>query len=123
MKEDRHTFWKKVSAFKRLNKKRATVTSSKPTACDFVDFFSKQFSHCDPQMRITNESKVLSSFIRNQLQVTCKLITLVIEILRKLLRHLSVVNLQVLMVSPMNFINLGVLSLFWVSLKPFSIAS
>jgi hypothetical protein len=47
MKEDRHTFWKKVSAIKRMTKKRATVTTSRPTANDFVEFFSKQFSHCD----------------------------------------------------------------------------
>lgn len=44
---DKGEFWRRISAFRRKNKKRASVTNKQPTARDFIDFYSDLFSHND----------------------------------------------------------------------------
>ena len=45
--QDRGSFWRKISKFKRLKNKNGVVISEKPTLSKFANFYEKLFSHDD----------------------------------------------------------------------------
>ena len=45
--EDKPKFWKKVKSQRKLSKKRARITSQKPSTEEFIEFYKTLFSHHD----------------------------------------------------------------------------